>query len=216
MTCEFAAPGRQVACLSLMRQREAGMTRPYDENLCYSCPMRVKRLEAAKPPERIAIPPSCFGGKLPPGSGRNLPKPASIEEKEPLVATNKKEQVFAKIRNTKSCTQSRIMQYTHIKTEELSAIAKELEAEGKIKIWPKGSRNMYALPDQPDPWAGETYPPRRPPEKKVAPRKAAAAPEAKDADPVPGEGGAIDAAIKALEARRDQIDRAIETLRAVT
>ena len=185
------------------------MTRPYDENLCYSCPMRVKRLEAAKPPERIAIPPSCFGGKLPPGSGRNLPKPASIEEKEPLVATNKKEQVFAQIRNTKSCTQSRITQYTHIKPNELAIIAAELEKEGRIRVWPKGGRNMYALPDQPDPWAGKTYPPRRPPEKRVA-LKAPATPPVALATPVVAplvpSNGSVAAMIDQIRRMRDTYD----------
>lgn len=207
-SCPFFAPGHQVACLALMKQREAAMTRPYSENPCYSCPQRVKRLEAAKPPQRINIPPADFrgAGKPVPPTPVTLPP---TEKKETTVATDQKDQVFRQIEKTKSCTQSRITQYTHIKPNELAIIAAELEKEGRIKVWPRGGRNMYTLPDQPDPWPGKTYPPRKPPEKRVALKASATPPVALAtpvvAPPVPS-NGSVAAMIDQIRRMRDTYD----------
>jgi hypothetical protein len=136
VNCPFAVPGRQEACLSLQKQRTALMTREYDRNECYSCPMRRKRLEGAQEPERIAIPTAQFN------------KPETITpKKEMSMADDKaKERVLSRILREKACSRGRLMNYCGVSKDELEAVTVALVADGKIKLWRRGGRAFTPHP----------------------------------------------------------------------
>ncbi len=223
--CVFEAPGRQEACLSLMRQREEGMTRPYDENPCYACPMRVKRLEAAKPPQKIHPPP-------PEGFGRTSFRAASAEpERSPKTTPPKsevkgmdrekiKENVLRVLGRNGSLSISSLKNFAWSKgpKEEIRAAVDELAGEGKVVGTP-GAREGSLTVSLPG-GALPVSPPQKREEKKksAAPSiKATRTPKTiHPVNPSPSNGsGNLAAVIADLEAKRNKIDVAIETLRAL-
>jgi flagellar biosynthesis regulator FlaF len=140
MNCPFAAHGRQEACLSLQKQRDALMTREYDRNECYSCPMRRKRLEGAKEPERIAVPPAQFN------------KTVTIQpKKEAMVDQAKvKENVLRVLERKGRMTISNLKLFAAAKEskEDFRTAVDALAGEGKI-VTEQGSREgslSVALP----------------------------------------------------------------------
>lgn len=233
--CPFFAPGRQEACLSLQKSREAAMTRDYDRNDCFVCPMRRKRIEGAKEPERINIPPANHAARSPAPIAMAVPRetpqpePSAAPSEEASVIDDKaRERVFSRISREKECSRSRLMNYCGVAKGELEEIASALLAEGKIKAWPKGTGALYTLPDAKDPRTKEMVEGTRPAPKKKAPPAARAVPAAPKAaaptaKPAPKNGsGAYASVISDLEAERtkvldrvEQIDTAIATLRAL-
>jgi hypothetical protein len=135
-------------------------------------------------------------------------------EKEKAEMTTK-EKILARVTREKVVGKSRFMQYDRIPSAELVSAAKELEAEGKIKIWPgrQAKSFIFTLPGLPDPLKsirnttpskadGDPRPPalRKPKEKAI---KTAAG------------DGVFAAAIAELEAKRQNIDNAIAALKAL-
>lgn len=213
MSCPFAAPGRQEACLSLQRQRTELMTREYDRNECYSCPMRRKRLEGAQEPERIAVPPAQFNQKTEP----------IIPKKETPVAEkmDPKERVFAVIQKFGACVSTPILQrVTTVNAEQLREIAQDLVKEGRIEIRQEGRKAIFAIPGTPAMSNGATVaakPPRRVNRPSATPPSKT---RAKSERPVPAPrepvvNNSFAAAIAGLEAQRAKIDTAIDALRAL-
>lgn len=228
MTCPFEAPGRQEACLSLMRQREEAMKRTYDENECYSCPQRRKRMEAAKPPQRINIPVVAprtdARRRLGEKPAQNIPRiiPAAPEptpkKEETSVADEKAmERVLSRILREKSCARGRLMNYCAVGKALLEEITAELEKQGKIKAWPKGRSTIFTLPDGADPWEGQ-----KPPVSRKAAGVKSAMKKAALVAPLHGLSGPFASTISDLMAKKDSLmeqaaacDRAITALRGV-
>lgn len=225
MNCPFAAPGRQEGCLSLQKQRDALMTREYDRNECYSCPMRRKRLEGAQEPERIAIPPAQF----------NKTEPIQPKKEGEVDQAKMKENILRVLGRKGGMTVSSLKLFAAAKEskEDFRAAVDALAHEGKIKT-KQGAREgslSVALPGSPDPRPAGAV-------KKVAPtndatkapktpravnRTSATPPSnsrAKSERPVlaprePVANNSFAAVIADLETRRAKIDTAIETLRAL-
>ena len=140
------------------------------------------------------------------------------------------ERVLSRILREKACGRTRLMTHCGVSSAELNTVARELEKEGKIKSWPNGRSCFYTPPGAPDPW-GE--------KKKVAPAndatKASEKPSHVNRKPAPRKplakvlsatgktvvddklpaDGAYAEVIKGLEAKRQNIDNAIEALKAL-
>jgi len=191
------------------------MQRPYDPNPCYSCPQRVKRLEAAKPPQRINIPPAF------PRRAVALPSQPILPKEEPETMNDKaKERVHSRILREKACSRGRLMNYCAVTKDEMESVTKELEAEGKIKAWTMGRSTIFTPPDAEDPFFGQEKKTAVPAEKKPASapvaRKATTPVVASPyASAISAPVGSLVAAIVVLKAQRDKLDQAISALEAL-
>lgn len=150
------------------------------------------------------------------------PETARFEEKkkEGKVALSSKEMILARVTREKLVAKSRFMQYDRIPAAEIDRNAAELEAEGKIKIWRNGRALSCTLPDGKSPWGSEKAVPKK---TEPATRGPVVRNRKPPGGPPPKNGGgrtetsgdAIAAALAALRARREKIDKAIETLQAL-
>jgi hypothetical protein len=144
-------------------------------------------------------------------------------EKEKAEMTTK-EKILARVTREKVVGKSRFMQYDRIPSAELVSAAKELEAEGKIKIWPgrQAKSFIFTLPGLPDPLKSirSTTPSKadgdpRPAATRKPRAKSLSATGKKVVDNKLPADGAYAEVIKGLEAKCQNIYNAIAALKAL-
>lgn len=137
-----------------------------------------------------------------------------------------KERVLGIITRRGPVGKTPLLQGSKAPSDELKVIVQELEKEGKIKLWPyrgrAGMLAIYTLPNAKDPRTKEMLETKpQAPEKRAPTTREPVVRNRQSAAPSNG-SGAIATVIADLEAKRtaaldrvEQIDTAIETLRAL-
>lgn len=111
------------------------------------------RIEAAKAP-------------VPAAPAANLSK----DQKE-VAEVSAKEKILAVIQRKGPCVSTPILQSGVVKAAELQRIVRELEQEGKIKVWPEGRKVLFTVAGAPDPRGPGKVSPAKPKNDATGPSK---------------------------------------------